>query len=625
MVGVAVIAIPMLLYGATSFAPDEASTEVIKVGDHGIVASVFENELNIRLDAVAEQLGFDPTDPPPGIRAEVLQQVTNTYLHALLLLNVADSEQLTPSDAEIVSLIRSEPSFFVDGQFSPERFQQIVTQPAQYFDSVRNTVARLRLNDSVINTGIAVEDLIRHIERYRGERRVIRKKVIPVTIDETIEFEEIELQSTYELQIESQYTLPDQVRFEYLLIDDQAVAHRVQVDEEKLREAHTLRTERNQATEERQLSLIMLASEDEANSTLAEIEAGADFATLASNRSIDEGTKSVGGDLGLLSKDDLSPEIAQAVFSAEIGDTVGPFNEDDAWLLFRVDGKLGGQVASFEDVRDDLVRQVTTELTELEVNNVATELDNLVGGKNVEDLTEVTETFGISPGSTELIALSEDFEFPAPLDDEGLLPNLLNPELHSSGNFSSVLRKDDGSYLLVRVTEFEPSRVQEFEEVRDKVIEELQLFESVSAKGDEIREQFEKLLANEEVPELNLEQEEELELDLLSSDEELEEIGLNRELLDLLFSDSLVLSENGLPGYYLTYQPVEQNFVMFRVDEILPSPLPSETVSETLAYIASEAEASMLLSAFLDEISGDFDRTVDIPETISAQWSEADT
>lgn len=74
----------------------------------------------------------------------------------------------------------------------------------------------------------------------------------------------------------------------------------------------------------RDVAHILVETDDEANEILAELEDGADFATLAQERSTDAGSSSNGGSYGCLVEGQFVPEFEQAALGATIGEPVGP-------------------------------------------------------------------------------------------------------------------------------------------------------------------------------------------------------------------------------------------------------------------------------------------------------------
>jgi foldase protein PrsA len=64
---------------------------------------------------------------------------------------------------------------------------------------------------------------------------------------------------------------------------------------------------------------ILVATQEQADSVLAQLQAGADFATLASQISVDPGSKDKGGDLGWFGRGVMDPPFETAAFALQPG------------------------------------------------------------------------------------------------------------------------------------------------------------------------------------------------------------------------------------------------------------------------------------------------------------------
>jgi parvulin-like peptidyl-prolyl isomerase len=71
---------------------------------------------------------------------------------------------------------------------------------------------------------------------------------------------------------------------------------------------------------------------------------GADFAALARQHSLDEQTKSSGGQLGIVPRNRLDPATAAAAFNAKKGAVVGPFKSERGYQVLKVEDLLLGQL-----------------------------------------------------------------------------------------------------------------------------------------------------------------------------------------------------------------------------------------------------------------------------------------
>lgn len=82
---------------------------------------------------------------------------------------------------------------------------------------------------------------------------------------------------------------------------------------------------------------ILLASEAEAKDIIARLAAGADFATLAKEKSTDPSAKQNGGDLGYFTAGQMVPEFSQAAFALEKGAvSPAPVKSEFGWHVIKV-------------------------------------------------------------------------------------------------------------------------------------------------------------------------------------------------------------------------------------------------------------------------------------------------
>lgn len=85
------------------------------------------------------------------------------------------------------------------------------------------------------------------------------------------------------------------------------------------------------------LAHIVVSSEGLAQELLMQLEEeSADFGKLASQYSVDEDSKEVGGELGKCPRNTLSPSVESAVFTAKLGDVVGPIKTDMGFHVIKV-------------------------------------------------------------------------------------------------------------------------------------------------------------------------------------------------------------------------------------------------------------------------------------------------
>lgn len=127
---------------------------------------------------------------------------------------------------------------------------------------------------------------------------------------------------------------------------------------------------------------IIVASEEEAKQVQRELKAGANFSTLAKERSIDSLTAANGGDLGWVSSADrdLEDNIKETIASLAVGTDSNPIPYGDQYAIIRVVERKDAKQLSFDEVKD----QIRRELAMAQVESLDDMLERLRQSAGVE-------------------------------------------------------------------------------------------------------------------------------------------------------------------------------------------------------------------------------------------------
>jgi len=136
------------------------------------------------------------------------------------------------------------------------------------------------------------------------------------------------------------------------------------VTDAQVRETYDRQIAGRPAEEEVRARHILVATEAEARTALAEVRGGADFAVVATRLSTDPGSRN-GGDLGFFRQGDMIPEFAAAAFALQPGQiSENPVRTPFGWHVIKVEERRQMQPPPFEEVQD----QIRQQLFEREVN-----------------------------------------------------------------------------------------------------------------------------------------------------------------------------------------------------------------------------------------------------------------
>jgi foldase protein PrsA len=111
------------------------------------------------------------------------------------------------------------------------------------------------------------------------------------------------------------------------------------------------------------LSHIVVSTQEDADQAVQELDEGSNFATLAMERSIEEFSANEGGDIGYISEEDERYPIDYIQIAKELkkGAYSKPIKVDEGYAIIRLEGKISGKKYTFEDVKEQIRRQIALE------------------------------------------------------------------------------------------------------------------------------------------------------------------------------------------------------------------------------------------------------------------------
>ena len=126
------------------------------------------------------------------------------------------------------------------------------------------------------------------------------------------------------------------------------------ITEAELQKAYQLFISDETAREEIKARHILVASEVEAKAIIAELNNGADFASLAKQKSTGPSGPN-GGDLGYFMRGAMVPSFENAAFGLEVGShSASPVQTQFGWHVIKLEDRKISQAPSFDELRGQL-------------------------------------------------------------------------------------------------------------------------------------------------------------------------------------------------------------------------------------------------------------------------------
>ncbi|WP_248548098.1 peptidylprolyl isomerase [Paenibacillus odorifer] len=121
----------------------------------------------------------------------------------------------------------------------------------------------------------------------------------------------------------------------------------------------------NKATfsEEEQVraSHILVETKEEADAILKQLKEGADFATLAKEKSSDTGSKDNGGDLDFFKRGDMVAEFSDVAFKLKVGETSDAVKSDYGYHIIKVTDHKDAKDYTLEEKKDEIRKTLVSQ------------------------------------------------------------------------------------------------------------------------------------------------------------------------------------------------------------------------------------------------------------------------
>ncbi|MCG7543115.1 peptidylprolyl isomerase [Pseudoalteromonas sp. MM17-2] len=460
-------------------------------------ARAYENE-RARLE---QQFGeyFAQLANDPSYMAQVRQSVTDRLVQQELQTQLAAEMGLRVSDEQVKQTILELPAFQFGGQFSNDRYLQVIRQMGYQADGfreyLREEMTRSQLVSALAGTDFTLSNELSQAVGLQQQQRAIDYLVLDNNAYKAqVEVSDEEVQEYYDLN-QAQFLSPEQVKVSYveLSADDLELAE--PITDEQINDYYQQNKAYYSEPEKRRVAHILVeygddqdSAEQKANDLLTQLNNGADFAELASEESDDIVSAEMGGDLDWIERDMLDPDFEKAAFALQnVGELSQVVESEFGYHIIKLTDLQPGETKPLAEVKED----IRTELAKVEKADLfyeqQTELAEL-SFEVADTLEDAASAVGAQVQTTPWLARGQ---LSAPLNEANVQAAIFSPDLLEDRVNSEVLDLGNEHVIVVRIADHKPAATKPLAEVSEQIKQTL-IAEKATAKA---KEQGEELFA----------------------------------------------------------------------------------------------------------------------------------
>ena len=368
--------------------------------------------------------------------------------------------------------------FQVEGEFDSAAYERyVLSSPftkTRYENGLREDRRLRQVTTGYEESALVLPDEMRALLEIQSEKRGFDV----ITLKPQDYAQEIQVSDTaiaeYYAENQDSFLNEEQLSVSYLELNIDQISETIEVDDDQLLAIYDQNVETYISQETRATRHILLSTNNgeneavqlaKAQSLVAELSAGGDFAALATANSQDPGSAAKGGSLGLIERGQMVSEFEQAAFGLTQNQISEPIKSQFGYHIIQVTVVNLPEQQSFEDVKFDLMSEERERLAEEMLLEKVDQLRDLAF-EQPDNLDQAAEELSLTILTTELFDRNAGagIASSALVRDTAFSEEILNDEINSE-----PFEATPSQYVVIRKAQYQAAEPKALAEVKDQI------------------------------------------------------------------------------------------------------------------------------------------------------------
>ena len=437
----------MSLFGVSGYINSAAQNKaVIQVDDIQISQSEFSYMLQRELSKIrALNANYDENeDEADALKSQISALLLDKKLDEAIIANTMLKNKIDFSDTTVGNVIARMPTFEYNGKFSPQIYNEYLKQinktEREYIEEVKRDLARRILIDTPLAGAKVPAIAQKQMEKILGQRRTF--KYLRINNADSIvtnEPSEEDLDRLY-TEMAEELMIPEQRDLTLMYLSQEDIEKSIEVLPEEIEAYYKEHIDEYEKPEQRHILQMVFDDENTAKAVAGALASGTDFITAAAAN----GQNTADVDLGYVSKNDISEELADVVFSLNKGAVSEPTQIADSWQIV----KIADVRAPEKTDKAQAEKQIESEIRQEKADNgnyeILADIEDKIGaGTSLEEIAAAynTSLYKVKSLDESGIAQNTDTKLTDVLKTRDLIDTAFS---YNEGETSQVVETDDG-------------------------------------------------------------------------------------------------------------------------------------------------------------------------------------
>ncbi|MCP4354651.1 MAG: hypothetical protein GY793_03260 [Proteobacteria bacterium] len=396
MLGLAVLAFAALGMGSDISPLSFSKNYAMKVGSIEITPKEYYKAYQMAKMSLQQSMGGEnvPAELLGFFKPKMTAKINQDFSTKALIENFANEESILVSEKTVMELLKKEKAFQKDGKFDKKTYiaalRQAQINPIDFEKQMVKNMQQVLISNMFFDSvNISKTELDMEVQHTQARKDIQVLSLVNKDVRNLTKPNKEELETVYK-ENSSEFVIPEKRTFNFLALSRDSINKANSATEEEAKTYYEENADTYFSKREFNVKQILVQDEKTANEVVAIKDLNQNFTKYVKQYSVDEISKKKGGDMGWLTADIFSDEVADVLNTTEKGKTStksvkSPFG----FHIFKIADVKEPVQKPFIKVKANILATLNNEKLEVVLKEKEDEiLDRVSAGESLKTIAE---------------------------------------------------------------------------------------------------------------------------------------------------------------------------------------------------------------------------------------------
>ena len=506
------ISIPFVLWGIDQYFTG-GNVIVAEINETKISSERLNNEYQSRLRQMQDMISKDQNEA--DLQKKIIKRsVLDELIDSILVREFVNKNKFQISERTLISDIRDNKIFHTEKKFNPSRYQKLLESQGiktSDYERIRNSELKtLQFYNNIVESSFIATEQLKDLEKLKYQTRDF--KLLSLSYNDFIDNKKISSEKEkkdFYVKYKNIFSMPEKFNVEYLVFNKKILKKQINISTENIENYYNENKFKYITAEKRRVKQIFLSNikgnkesnSELINTILTKLKSNDIFESLATEYSNDQLSNKKEGDIGWVSRFDLSKNISDIIFNLEnINDISEVLSTDQGFYIFKLDNIQEAKVKKFKEVKNIVKRDYEDSQITNRYETIYEDVSNILF-ENPSSLDKAEEFLSVKKITTGLSTLSKIKKNHKILNNEIVLSAIGSDGVYKENLNSQPLEVNE-NLVMLRIKDKSPVVYKKYQSVEKEIEALINTENSIVSMKDTIKDIEKKLSSGSDISEI---------------------------------------------------------------------------------------------------------------------------